>query len=345
MLTNLYEEMRSVAAQFSERLACCPQVKGICYLGGLGQNAWIDRYSDLDIAVFVDRRSDGAFLPDFSFTLHGRGRPVEFNVSQHAYEDEDDSAWDDARRCAYRNAVVILDREGRLARLLQQMCGAPGNTADELVALLNQVWWRGIYHSHASIRRGQLISANLLINEAVAMCVDCLLRLDKQAGLHTKWAEYGLVSGQYARHLELVAPTMCLEELSTKATVARWKRMSALRRQVLREVRQRCDGLPADFYRHWAVNSSRRQLGTGDACRTIIGKCAELKPLSAIEKRHLHGALSFALAGTMAGNDILIDRLRADGFLSGDLLDLVEMKLGGQDHRVVATATSSVPLN
>src|SRR5436853_5371752 len=101
MLTNLYEEMWPVAARFCERLACCPEVKGICHLGGLGQNAWIDRYSDLDIAVFVDRRSDGAFLPDFSFTLHRRGRPVEFNISQHAYEDEEDSAWDDARRCAY----------------------------------------------------------------------------------------------------------------------------------------------------------------------------------------------------------------------------------------------------
>jgi hypothetical protein len=65
---NIIDQFQPLVQTMICRLKQQPGVRGIVLLGGLAQRHFIDRFSDLDLAVFVSAGSCTS-LPPFSFTV------------------------------------------------------------------------------------------------------------------------------------------------------------------------------------------------------------------------------------------------------------------------------------
>lgn len=112
------QEAIDVAAPFIARLKQKPEVTGIILLGGLGERQWIDKFSDIDLAVVTSALFSG--LPPFSFYVYHGARKYEFNVSQLNLDSEQNSEWNSDKRQAYFTGRVIYDPDGEISRLLEK---------------------------------------------------------------------------------------------------------------------------------------------------------------------------------------------------------------------------------
>ncbi|MCU7725977.1 hypothetical protein ODJ79_19815 [Actinoplanes sp. KI2] len=185
---NLFPWYREAISDLTARLAAQPGVAGLVLLGGLaagGRRQFMDRYSDLDMSVFVsvDLPDDvlrlaypemiaaaqpllPTWLPNFKFMVPDGALPVdwpvEINIHQQLleYEELPHVSWDAGKCDAYENTGEILhDPTGRIGALVEAKLKAarPGLT-NHLYRLLSsgrvvveimvrQCLDRGIYHA------------------------------------------------------------------------------------------------------------------------------------------------------------------------------------------------------
>ena len=105
---NIKPHIEDLAYDFVERLKGKKEVEGVVLLGGLGVRNFLDKHSDVDIAVFVDYKECElkilpTWLPRFDFHVK-LPKPVddiediEFNVHQQILSAEREHEWDEGKK-------------------------------------------------------------------------------------------------------------------------------------------------------------------------------------------------------------------------------------------------------
>ncbi len=207
---SCWEGARSAILPFTERLAKFEETVGVAILGGLADSPhrrFVDRYSDLDLAVFLSvpeahgYRCPKAFwrehpsqlpswLPSFQFELRlEAGDRMEVNCHQLIVEVEENPlvVWGPDKQEAYlHTGEVRYDPSGRIARLIAQKCGAQAR-ADRLIVLASQLPWYGWVNPERQLRRGFPENAHLLVNRAAEIVTEILFLLNGRLAPHLKW--------------------------------------------------------------------------------------------------------------------------------------------------------------
>lgn len=321
--------------QLVERLSGHVPTVGIVLLGGLGRRAYLDDYSDLDLAIFVDR-DDAAYLPPFSFHLCLEGRNVEFNVTQQNINYEN-YTWDEAKRSAYRNGIIVFDRGGALASLFARTLHVPDSRfEDELITSLNQMYWKGIYHAHSASARGYPETAHFLINEAVDLAVKSVFALNKTDRPHKKWqfSELQVMATMPARFCERIGELLVIKAITSDQAARRSALVESMARDLSYLAKLTFPAFPHDVYRYWAQFLSGRQISKNNVVDILTDLLSER--CSSSSTKAMRGALSWAITtGPKTVGDI-VACVRNDQVAPPCAIALLEEALNEVQHIALA---------
>lgn len=178
---NLAPEYLERARELARRFAVLEGVVGVALAGGLtlGQ---ADRYSDIDLAVYLRHRTlqtwllGAAPLPEGESLYHG----LRLDLTYRDYAEEMARPWGPAERWQIAAAEILYDPEGLLAELFREKAGAPEierrrhlldelRAAEEILDRIVPAWlYRGdapAAHHVLNLALRHLLSAIYLIND------------------------------------------------------------------------------------------------------------------------------------------------------------------------------------
>lgn len=200
---NFKPKIENLISLFTNRLRKQSQVEGVILLGGLGRRNFLDKHSDVDFAVFVNPRFPLPFfikktpgfllpkwLPRFEFYVRSIVGDLEFNLHQQVLRDEAklDHPWDETKKEAYSRGIIILDRSGKLKRLLTKKLSFPEKWRQRrLTEIVGQFPWYAFINPLRQIDRGFIHNGHDLLNQAIEMLVEALFLYNRQYRPHKKW--------------------------------------------------------------------------------------------------------------------------------------------------------------
>jgi sugar phosphate isomerase/epimerase len=207
--TSLWEEARKPILEICSVFAAKSETCGVAIIGGLADlpyRRFVDRHSDLDIAIFLSIPQAGAhdcpkrfarehpelipgWLPDFQFYIDVGRERMEVNCHQLIIEIEERRGreWPVSKQEAYLySGEVVYDPLGRLARLISARCGEE-TFRGEVTTLISQLPWYGWINPARQIERGFLVNARMLMNDACAILVKLVFAANCRRWPHPKW--------------------------------------------------------------------------------------------------------------------------------------------------------------
>ncbi|PIP17093.1 MAG: hypothetical protein COX44_01775 [Candidatus Portnoybacteria bacterium CG23_combo_of_CG06-09_8_20_14_all_37_13] len=195
---NIKPHIEDLAYDFVERLKGKKEVEGVVLLGGLGVRNFLDKHSDVDIAVFVDYKECElkilpTWLPRFDFHVK-LPKPVddiediEFNVHQQILSAEREHEWDEGKKEAYSQGNVVYDQRGFLTKFLEEkLAYDEEQRRRRLIEIVGQFSWYGEINPHRQIERGFIHNAHDLLNQTGEMIVEVLFLFNRRYRPHKKW--------------------------------------------------------------------------------------------------------------------------------------------------------------
>ncbi len=216
---NILEDNRELIKDFLQRLIAQSETIGVCVLGSSarsGLRPFVDKWSDLDIALFIDMRinleyfklKENSFflniqdslpkwLPNFKFRIPkkllktDRQKVLEINVHQFilSYEEQKNIVWPRDRREAFLYTCdIIYDPTGRVKELLKNKAIFCKKEWEERVIInLSRI---PVIIEHAvdkCINRKLFLDAHLAINECIEKLVELIFDLNMREMTDLKW--------------------------------------------------------------------------------------------------------------------------------------------------------------
>ncbi len=232
---NLYSTYLKIARDFVKRFERKKGVIGAALIGGSGRGN-VDKYSDIDIAIFVKRGTDlGMKKEGETFVKLSGNRKVKIDWGIAEYESELKGTWSMEKRWAYSQCKIIYDPEGKVKRLIDKKLIFPEKEREWLLMEgVEQAHYWGIAVPEKLAYRGDMISAHYSINLGLAMLLQTLFALNKQFIPSPHWRIW------FARKLKwkpkdfdekireiILVKEFTLEELKRrqKALLYLWKRI------------------------------------------------------------------------------------------------------------------------
>ncbi len=181
---NLLEKARRAAREFSEPYMR-EDVIGVVLLGAVARG-YFDQAADIDVAIFREHSSEGAFPPQYT---HIEGLEIQCWLSD--YESELPAKWDMPRRWTYSQGQVIYDPAGKIARLLKEKVPLKAEERKWLLmsgAALSE--WYVNRLTRLWRERGNLVSAHHMFDRGLDYYFDMLFALNDELVADTKWKYY-----------------------------------------------------------------------------------------------------------------------------------------------------------
>jgi len=315
MLNNIQtENIKPVAKariqEFIERLKKYPEVEAIVCLGGLADTEYrdfIDKYSDIDISVFLncDRDNLPDWLPTFSFYIpmeltNGKTEMMEVNLYQQILAEEEKSEWEDSKKEAYAySSEVVFDRNGRVEALIKEKGQMTPEYRKLLLAhLFARIDWNVIKNPLREMERGYIFDGHTLLNQGMENLIELAYTYNGRYKPHPKWAIAmtdtlpQLPENFTDRFLE----AMKVEEISAKDIYRRRKAILELVQEIEQEVKKENIFEPDvdydDYFDYESANwPNDRQIKTHTKSDEIL-QHSKFNKLTRDEKRVLRGLIS-----------------------------------------------------
>ncbi len=252
---NIMSEVEKLIEPFLHMLCAKSYVQGVVLLGGLGTRQFMDKFSDIDIAVFTLREDATHFPLPFEFHYRVNERVLEFNIHQLIIEDEEVTAkWGHGKVEAYSRSRILYDPTGKILRLIEGKTVFDKDEAfQRLLWIAHQYQWRGQIHSLRAYQRGHPEAAHDLLNQCAELLLEAVFLLLNSYPPHRKW---GLV---YLKGME--SPFGDLHNSFMNALLVKGFELCEIQRRiqvlnhifsvVMTEVRQRYPDIPEDVYTYY----------------------------------------------------------------------------------------------
>lgn len=156
---DMLKEYRRVAENFIEEMKKHPEVEGVMHLGGIARQR-ADEYSDIDIAVFSEKKLDWLKTGEQA-TPEGYDLEV-FNVVMKSGSKN----WDEITREAYQEGIIAYDKNGKVARFLKRALAYPEDyrvkkTAELVLAIAWHGWIYTPFHNKTAKNYRWLLTEEL----------------------------------------------------------------------------------------------------------------------------------------------------------------------------------------
>jgi len=200
---NRIRKFRRAAEVLVSKIASCKGVAGIIFIGGLVRG-FADKFSDLDIIVFLSKRDERLRRQIYNLGLdEERLSGVEVDLEVHFLDDFKRWRWDEVDRWDFSRAMIVFDPEGDVRKVF-----------DEKLRVSRDFWVRRIAAcaeylkwyccppredvgtvAEAWTERGDLLAAHYCLNYAVDELLRLLYAINREFLPAPKWRifySYGL---------------------------------------------------------------------------------------------------------------------------------------------------------
>jgi predicted nucleotidyltransferase len=235
---NLLPKFQKIADRIVSEVSALDDVAGIVVLGGVSRG-FVDRYSDLDILVFLTKRNDNVEKSIHELTINEqKATGVEVDLEIHVLQDYAGRKWNEIARWDFSIAKVVFDPTGNAAKMIGDKLRVPEEFWVRRVVVSSErmKWYCCPPASNigtiaeVSLERGDLASAHYCVNHGLDLLLAVLFALNKRFLPPPKWRI------MYSRNLPWL-PTNYEKRLEELLSVKSLSRNELQRRlQIVREL-------------------------------------------------------------------------------------------------------------
>jgi signal recognition particle subunit SEC65 len=255
--TNIIPKVKTDIKDFIDLISKKNYIEGVVLLGGLGKRNFLDKYSDLDIAIFYrPRTTTNHFLP-FEFHAIINGNRYEFNIHQLFYEKEVEKDWSEEKKEAYSRARILVDKGKRIKKLINLKTVYDKRSAfSRLIWIMQQYVWRGQIHSLRIFYRGYPEGGHNLLNECVELLIEAVYILNSRHRPHQKWRIAMLTTMKLLpeNFLENIRKAMLVLNFSIEDIEKRIKILNNIYTETLKLIKQKYPNFPKKPYEYYYRN-------------------------------------------------------------------------------------------
>jgi predicted nucleotidyltransferase len=192
---NQIRMFQKIAERLTSKLALCEGVEGIVFIGGLVRG-FVDRFSDLDVIVLLDRQDEDLRRRIYEIGLDEERRSgVEPDLTVHSLEDFRKTKLDEPEKWELSRADVVFDPRGEVKKAFERKLRLGGDFWVRRIAICTEYlkWYCcpprkdvGTI-AEAWIERGDLASAHYCLNYGVELLVRMLFALNREFLPAPKW--------------------------------------------------------------------------------------------------------------------------------------------------------------
>jgi predicted nucleotidyltransferase len=195
---NEIRKFRQIAEELASRIASYQGVVGIVFIGGLVRG-FVDRFSDLDILVFLGKRDERLRKRIRGLGLGKQRRlGVDVDLEVHFLGDFKRWRWDEVDRWEFSRAEIVFDPEGEIKKMLKEKLRVGrGFWIKRIVVCGEYVKWYACPPkkdvgtvSECWVERGDLASAHYCLSYAVDLLVRIVYALNREFLPAPKWRIY-----------------------------------------------------------------------------------------------------------------------------------------------------------
>lgn len=234
---NRIAEFRRVAKELASKLSAEKNVVGIVLSGGVVRG-FADKFSDLDVTVFLDKKDDNLRrrIRDLSSRMT-KPHNVDLDLMIHYIGDV--KKWkmtEEALKWEYSNAKIILDSKGEIKRTLRRKSKPPKDFWIRRIVICSEYikWYccppeEGTETIAESwIERGDLVSAHYCLDYSVELLLRLLFAINRELVPAPKWRFFyscnlKWLPTDYSRLIKeaMVTKSLSLGELNRRLTAIR----------------------------------------------------------------------------------------------------------------------------
>ncbi len=251
---NHIKEFRATAGRMADRIEKVDGVIGMIFLGGLARE-YADRYSDIDITVFVRKRD--ADLVKRMRAIVGEEEAIsgfEADLEIHEVEEFEEREWTEMDRWELGNAEIVYDPEGRIKRLMEKGLTVPEDFwIDRIAACYTYLSWyccprKGLPTvAEICMERGDPVSAHHCVSYSIDLFMDLLFAINRKFVPPPKWKV------SYCRELDWIPKdfdsklrkAMIISNMTSEQLAQRLKALKSMWREVVQRI-QKTTGLDDD---------------------------------------------------------------------------------------------------
>jgi len=192
---NRVEVFRKAAERMASKIASFEGVAGVVFLGGLVRG-FADRFSDLDMTVFLSRE-DAGLVRRIRGVVSEEEKcfGVEADVMIHVLSDFRRWRWDETDRWEFSRAEIVYDLKGEIKRVFGEKLRLPKDLWTRRIAVCVEYlkWYacpprEGVGTvAECWIERGDLASAHYCLNYALELLIRLVYALNREFLAPPKW--------------------------------------------------------------------------------------------------------------------------------------------------------------
>jgi predicted nucleotidyltransferase len=223
---NQIKKFRQVAEGFISKIVSFEGVTGIVFIGGLVRG-FVNKFSDLDIIVFLSRRDETLRRQISDLGLGEQRRlGIDVDLEVHFLEDFKRWNWSEVDKWEFSRAEIVFDPKGEIKKVFKEKLGVPKDFWVKRIVICGEYlkWYccppREEVGTVAEcwIERGDLVAAHYCLNHAVDLLVRVIFALNREFLPAPKWRifySYGLkcLPENYKR---LLGEAMLVKSFSVK---------------------------------------------------------------------------------------------------------------------------------
>jgi len=192
---NQIEKFRRIADRLTSKIASLEGVVGVVFIGGLVRG-FTDKFSDVDIITFVDKRDENLRVKIRKMALEQEiHSKIDIDLEVHFLEEFKKRKWNEALKWELSKAEVAYDSKEKVKRILQKKLQLPEDFwIKRIVVCAEYLKWyccppREEVGTVAEgwIERGNLTAAHYCLSYATNLLIRTLYVLNKEFLPAPKW--------------------------------------------------------------------------------------------------------------------------------------------------------------
>jgi len=245
---NQVRRFRRVAEGLVSKISSFEGVAGIVFIGGLVRG-FADRFSDVDIIVFLSRRDER-----LKRRIRGLGVDVQrrlgidVDLEVHFLEDFRRWKWDEVDRWEFSRAEIVFDPKGEVKKIFKEKLRVrKGFWVRRIVVCGEYLKWyccppKGDVGTVAEcwVERGDLVSAHYCLTYGVDLLVRIVFALNREFLPAPKWRIFYSYELKWLpeNHRRLLGEAMLVKSFSVKEFRRRLEAIRKLWCEMLPKIRE-----------------------------------------------------------------------------------------------------------
>jgi len=194
---NQIVKFRRIAERLASKISSYEDVSGIVLLGGLARG-FADRFSDLDIAVFLSKGNEPLRRQIHQSALDEEKRSgIGIDILVYSLGDLESQHWGETKKWMFSEAKITYDPRGEIKKVFADKLAVPKDFWLKRIAVCAEYlkWYScpaegDSTMSEAWIERGDLEAAHYCLNYSVEVPLRMIYALNREFVPAPKWRTF-----------------------------------------------------------------------------------------------------------------------------------------------------------